>query len=74
MNTILCAAVVLNCATVQLDTSPGIYFEDGDLQHLIKAQIRCEYHCPKKCLTKFIKRDNNMFWAVCGQEEIQDDG
>lgn len=66
----VCAAIVLQCGPVQLEnTTISRYprpFNDRDFFTMLIAKRKCEFTCPKKCLTKFTKTGKNSYWAICG--------
>ena len=66
--------MILTCLTITLVTL-GSYF--GSDERDFKSLKRSEYVCRTDkrygftpCLTRFIKREDGVYWAICGYKKI----
>ncbi len=68
--------MILSCSLITLVTL-GSYFgsDRRDFRTLKRSEVVCRTdtrykHTP--CLTRFIKREDGVYWAICGVKKIGD--
>lgn len=63
------------CITTMLLNQSSFYFgsDKRDLSSLKRATEVCktdERYKDQPCLRKFLKRENGVYWALCGEKEV----
>ena len=61
------------CPTTMLRDDSKLDWQESDAIHALTAQRRCQEKFPlSPCLKTFIKRDTNVYWAICndGNNEV----